>query len=216
MLLDPVSREWLNFNSFNIAPMKPVVTCRAHGNGKPLIELIHCGLVPPWSNDMKWAPRVIIARAETTTVKPSSRVPIRKQRCTIPTNGFYEWKKAEKTKQRYFFRSAIDELFAFASVWEQSRGGDGLTIRTHTILTTEANRIVRQVHGRMPVILSPDAFDTWLDSSRLPVAATNHLLRPRSLSPLMAYPVSTLVNGAHNDEPRCVESLGELLGSVGD
>ena len=210
-LADPVTGELLDFNSFNIAPTRRVVICRHDPAGRPELRFMRWGLIPHWSKDTKSAARMINARAETAAEKPSFRTPLRKQRCIIPASGFYEWKRDGQRKQPYFFRGTDDTPLAFAGLWERWRDPSGTPIHTCTILTTAANATVAQVHHRMPVVLSPESFDAWLDAPRTPVDAVSSLMAPCLDRSLHAYPVSTLVNNARNDEPRCIEPLGDLL-----
>ena len=211
-LPDPVTGAWVDFNSFNIAPTRTVAVCRHDDTGTPELRLMRWGLIPHWSKDAKSAARMINARAETAAEKPSFRTPMRARRCIVPATGFYEWKRAGKLKQPYFFRGTGDTPLALAGLWERWQDGSGGIIHTCTILTTDANATVGQVHHRMPVILPPDAFDAWLDAPRTPIDALRPLLSPCPADVIEAYPVSTLVNNARNDEPRCIEPLGDLLG----
>ena len=147
--------------------------------------------------------------------KPSFRAAFRARRCLIPADGFYEWARSGKGKQPWLFQPASGRAFAFAGLWErwtvragaplpgsmaEFRPGD--EIETCTILTASANALVATVHDRMPVILPPEAYDPWLAGEAVP-------LGPYPAEAMTAHPVSTLVNKAANDEPGCVEPVGE-------
>ena len=144
---------------YNIAPTQAVVVARDTDDDER--ELVHLkwGLVPAWAKDpAAVGARLINARSETVTEKPSFREAFRRRRCLIPTSGFYEWKREGARKQPYFFRMKTDEPFMFAGLWERWEGaaGDGVTLETCTILTTMANEVLAPVHDRMPVIIAPE------------------------------------------------------------
>ena len=160
------------------------------------------GLIPSWAKDAKFAP--INARAETAADKPTFRHAMRKRRCLIPSNGFYEWMKTGKTKQPFCFRLNDDKPFAFAGLWERWEGADG-PVETMCILTTEANDLVRPVHDRMPVMLERTNFEQWLDLAEQDAAGLTWMLRPYRAEAMRAYPVSSLVNSPKNDDARCLE-----------
>jgi putative SOS response-associated peptidase YedK len=147
---------------------------------------------------------MINARSETAPGKPSFRRAFRERRCLIPADGFYEWRRTNGAKQPYFIHMEAGGPFAFAGLWESwSKGGEG-EVRTCTILTTEANTLVGEIHDRMPVILAADAYDVWLDpaSERDELTA---LLAPYPEDGMEAYPVSRFVNSPQNNDPRCIE-----------
>lgn len=145
---------------FNIAPsqLHPVVVVE---DDKRVLRMMKWGLVPPWSADPKIGYRMINARAEGVDTKPSFRSAFKRRRCLIPAAGFYEWAKPDKkTRIPYYIRLKSKELFAFAGLWELWGPGK---LETFTIITTEANELVAQIHDRMPVILREKDEGTWLD-----------------------------------------------------
>ena len=147
--------------------------------------------------------RTINARSETAASKPSFRDPLRKQRCLIPANGFYEWLRAPKRKQPFCFEVGDGGVFAFAGLWDRWRGPDGHAVETFTILTTTPSELLADVHDRMPVILSPGHYDHWLDPTMQDVAIAVSLLKPFDSKLMKRYPVSTRVNLVANDDPEC-------------
>ena len=153
---------------------------------------------------------MINARAETVATKPSFRSAFQSRRCLIPADGFYEWKQTEKkTKQPYFIGLKNEEPFAFAGLWEHWESRDGSAIDSCTIITTEANDLLRNVHDRMPVILHEPDYDRWLDP-KLPNRDTlQFLLVPYPAAEMSFFPVSTLVNNARNETPDCVKPVKE-------
>ena len=199
---------------YNVAPGQEVAAVRAGQDGRRL-GMLRWGLIPAWAKDPRIGYRTINARAETAREKPSFRAAFRARRCLIPADGFYEWARGGKGNQPWLFQPASGRAFAFAGLWErwtvragaplpgsmaEFRPGD--EIETCTILTASANALVATVHDRMPVILPPEAYDPWLAGEAVP-------LGPYPAEAMTAHPVSTLVNKAANDEPGCVEPVGE-------
>ena len=155
------------------------------------------GLIPPWAQDPNDGPLLINARAETAAVKPAFRSALRNARCLIPADGFYEWKKIGTKKQPYHIRRADGQLFAFAGLWGKWR-----ELESCTILTTDANELVRSLHNRMPVILPSNDYDKWLD---LEMQDPQDLLTQFPDSEMLAVPVNPIVNNAKHEGPECVE-----------
>lgn len=128
--------------------------------------------------------------------KPSFREPFRHRRCLIPSDGFYEWARSGGKKRPYFFRLRDDQPFGFAGLWDHWQGDDGVVIESCTILTTEANDVLRPVHDPMPVIIHPDDYGLWLDDDERKSELRRDLLRPFPSEEMLSHPVSTLVNSA--------------------
>ena len=188
---------------YNIAPTQLAPIVREDEDGR-FFCLLRWGLVPHWADDPAVGNRMVNARAETLSEKPSYRVPFQKQRCLVPAGGFYEWKKEGSTKQPYLIRRQDQAPIAFAGLWERWDGhGTRIPIETFTIITTQANDLVRPIHERMPLILSPSDFDAWLS----PGEAAAELLRTPKSDELEAVPISTWVNSPAHDDARCMEPL---------
>jgi len=194
---------------YNIAPTQPVAAVRQVDAERELAYL-NWGLIPSWSKDPKMAARMINARAETVATKPSFRSAFKSRRCLIPADGFYEWKQTEKkTKQPYFIGLKNEKPFAFAGLWEHWESSDGSAIDSCTIITTEANDLLRNLHDRMPVILHEQDYDRWLDPKRNNRDELQSLLVPYPDSEMSFFPVGTIVNNARNEMPDCVKPLKE-------
>lgn len=161
------------------------------------------GLVPSWAADAAIGNRMINARAETLTQKPSFRTPLRKRRCLVLADGFYEWKKLPQGKQPMRIVRADGEPFAMAGLWETWRDPGGDLVRTFAIITTDANDMMREIHDRMPVILPGPAERVWL-SDQSDEAEWLALLRPFPAGELKAYPVSKRVNSPTHDDPALI------------
>jgi len=147
----------------NVTPgmFMPVV---AIGRDKvPVITTFRWGLVPSWSKDPKVGYKMINARSETITEKPSFAQPFQRRRCIIPSNGFYEWKTEGKTKTPHFVHRSDDEIMAFAGIYDRWKYPDGKDLFTYSIITTSANQRIHDIHERMPVVLNKPDFKSWLD-----------------------------------------------------
>jgi len=166
--------------------------------------MLRWGLVPSWAKDPSIGVRMINARAETIAEKPSFRSAFKHRRCLIPTDGYYEWAKAGKKKQPYFIRMKDRQPFAMAGLWESWKSPEGETIETFTIITCEANSMMKPFHHRMPVILDEELWGEWLDPENNDVDRLKGYLVPYDSSKMEAFPVSPLVNNPRNDSPQCV------------
>ena len=196
---------------YNVAPSQEVVVIIQEKEQRPTIAQFKWGLVPSWAKDMAIGNRMINARAETLTAKPSFRGPLRRQRCLVPADGFYEWKKQGRSKVPYYIRMKSGEPFAFAGLWSLWIAPNGSELRTFTIVTTEPNDLMKTIHHRMPVIFPEDAERVWLDPKRDDSKELESLLVPYPSDKLEAYPVSTLVNSPANDLPECMAPVRSLF-----
>ncbi len=194
---------------YNIAPtqLAPVVV----HNEIRLLKMFRWGLVPYWAKDMKIGSKLINARAETITEKPSFKKPFKNKRCLVVTDGFYEWKKSadKKTKSPYRFTLISQEPFAFAGLWDSWKSPEGDEIESFTIITTSANELMLPIHHRMPVILNQKDEEKWIDPNYKDTDKLIALLKPYDSDLMSAYPVSTIVNSPNNDSAECIEPAGE-------
>jgi putative SOS response-associated peptidase YedK len=194
---------------FNIAPTQPVPVIRMSGTETPPrreLVWLRWGLVPCWAKDPAIGSRLINARAETAAEKPAFRAAIRRRRCLVVADGFYEWQRAKRKKQPYFIHLRDDRPFAFAGLWEAWEAADHSTLETCTILTTDANDLVRPIHDRMPVILSTAGCTAWLDPTTENPRQLMPLLVPYPSADMTAHPVGDFVNSPLHDSPQCVEA----------
>lgn len=189
-------------SSYNIAPTQEVAAVIAEVEKRKL-EMLRWGLVPAWADDPSIGNRMINARAETVAEKPSFRKAFKQRRCLVLSDGFYEWQRTSDGKQPYYIHLKDGSPFAFAGLWESWR--DGEEIRSCTIITTDANELVGEIHKRMPVILPPEDYDMWLDPDFEEKEALTSLLRPYPSEVMEAYPVSRRVNSPSNNAPDCIE-----------
>ena len=193
--LSMMPEEWAP--RYNIAPTQPVAVITDAVTRK--VEFMRWGLVPSWAKDISVGSKLINARAETVTEKPSFRSAFARRRCLILADGFYEWQKTgtKSPSIPYYFRLTNDRPFAFAGLWEVWQSSEGDELKTCTIITTEANARVAPVHDRMPVMLNPDMAWDWLgDGSK---ESLLKLLRPYPAEDMATYRVSRMVNDTEKD-----------------
>lgn len=207
---------------YNIAPTQPVAAVRS--TARPQAEkpekdkteagtgsghefaLLRWGLVPHWAKQPDLKGRTLInARSETVAEKPSFRDSFRFRRCLVIADGFYEWQPAGARKQPFWIRLDTEAPFAFAGLWDRWTG-ESESLESCTLLTTEANEVLRPLHDRMPVILDPLNFETWIDPD------TSHrelesLLVPYPSESMTFHPVSTHVNHVGHDDPGCIAPI---------
>jgi putative SOS response-associated peptidase YedK len=191
---------------YNVAPTQPIPIVRL-AEGKRQFALVRWGLLPSWVKDPKTFTLLINARGESVVDKPAFRAAMKRRRCLIPADGFYEWKAAGPRKQPYFVRLKSGAPMAFAGLWETWTGPNGEELETAAIVTTRANRTLAPIHERMPVILAPEAFDLWLNCAEVDAQTAAALIHPAPDNLLEAYEVSTAVNRTANDNARLVERL---------
>ena len=196
--------------SYNIAPTQQVVAVTSEGAQKRA-QLMRWGLVPFWAKDPSIGNRMINARAETLAEKPSFRNAFKKRRCLVLADGFYEWKRDGGRKRPMHIGVAHEGPFAFAGLWESWGQNEGNRLLTCTIVTTSANGFMEPIHNRMPVILTRDAEEAWLDPESEDMAALSELLLPFPSEQMHAYEVSTLVNSPRNNSPECIAPVASLL-----
>jgi putative SOS response-associated peptidase YedK len=189
---------------YNIAPSQPVAVIP--NDGKNQLDFFVWGLVPSWAKDPAIGNKMINARAETLSEKPSFRNAFRRRRCLIPADGFFEWRQepGAKRKTPMYIRLKSSQPFAFAGLWELWSSPDGSKILSCSIITTQPNSLMQDIHNRMPVILPEEAFKAWLEPGEVKTEALQALLAPYPADLMAAFPVSTLVNDPANDDPRCI------------
>ncbi|HEY8089583.1 MAG TPA: SOS response-associated peptidase [Polyangiaceae bacterium] len=186
---------------YNVPPSQPVAVVRVPrpGQGRTL-ELMRWGLVPFWADDPKVGHRLSLARIETVATAPAFRDAVRRHRCLVVVDGFYEWKReGKKSSQPFFVQRPDHRPFALAGVWDRWVAKDGEVLESCAILTQPARAPVAALHDRMPVVLEKDAWDRWLDPA---VTDTASLLAPRTAD-LVAHSVSPHVNDPRHDDPTC-------------
>jgi putative SOS response-associated peptidase YedK len=189
---------------YNCAPSQnlAVITNQDREN----LNFFKWGLIPFWAKDPKIGYRMINAKAETIAEKPSFKNPFKRKRCLVLSDGFFEWKRIdEKDKIPYRIFLKDEPLFSMAGIWDTWKNEKGEPIHSFSIITTGPNGLMKNIHERMPVILSKEAEKTWLDET--PINELVPLLKPYPAESMSAYPVSRLVNSPANDRPEVLEPV---------
>lgn len=196
---------------YNIAPSQMIDVVFAPENERILSQL-KWGLVPSWSKDAATSKGLINARAETITEKPSFREAFKSRRCIIPASGFYEWqKKGTGAKQPFYFYPKEKEIFGFAGLWEEWLDkSSGELLETCTIITTEANEVLKPVHDRMPVILKSESYGEWLDATVKDTNKLQKLLVPYPADEMDSHAVGKSVNVPDSDSAELIKPLNSL------
>ena len=192
---------------FNVAPTQQVPVIRRYTDGQNHLDDLRWGLIPSWANDPSIGSKMINGRSETVSEKPAFKQAVRYRRCLVPSSGFYEWLTEGKVKRPMYIRLKDGSPMVFAGLWETWKNAEGTVIESCTILTTASNRLVEPLHDRMPVILSPDEYPTWLDRTTTNPAGLVRLFQPYPADLMEMYPVSQLVNKVANDGPELVVSV---------
>lgn len=188
--------------SYNIAPTQSILAVTAVGQER-CASLLRWGLIPPWQKEPQKGAPLINARIETVAEKPSFRNLVNSKRCLIVANGFYEWLTENSKKHPVYITADQGRPFAFAGLWN-----DG-SIPSCTIITQEAIPLLKPVHDRMPVILTPETENLWL--SPRPFSEVRELLPDQREHHLAYYRVSTMVNSPKHNTPDCIVNVGDPL-----
>ena len=180
---------------YNCAPSQELAVVSNEAPNK--LSYFKWGLIPFWAKDAKIGNKLINARAETITQKPSFRNSIKNKRCLVLCNGFYEWKRVGKEKIPFRVTLSDDSPFAMAGIWDIWRNPNGEFIKSFSIITTEANELMQEIHHRMPVIFDRNDEKTWLNESN--PENILKLLKPYPSELMDSFEVSKLVNSPYND-----------------
>lgn len=215
---------------YNVAPTKEVYAVLERPDrtgadgvvvaGTRQLRTLRWGLVPSWAKDRSIGSRMINARLETAHEKPAFRKAFRARRCLVPADGYYEWYTTEATgkggkpvKQPYFVRPSDGSLLAMAGLFEIWRDPEAAAEDPHpflwtcTLLTTTANDELGHIHERMPLMVTPDRYDAWLDPTHDDPDSLRSLLVPAAPGTLEAYPVSRAVSNVRNNGPHLLDPL---------
>ncbi len=204
------SNPLVNFDpNYNAAPTQALPVVRLHPKeGTRHLDLLQWGLVPSWADPANRGPQPTNARAETLLEKPMFKQPFQRgQRCLIPMNAFYEWKKLGNTKQPYAFALRGREPFAVAGLWEWKKLAGNEVLRSFTVITGKPNELVQDVHDRMPMILPESAWSTWL--GEIPNAMPDSVLKTLPAELMQAWKVDVKVGSVKNNSPDLLEPLPE-------
>ncbi|MCL6603506.1 MAG: SOS response-associated peptidase [Paenibacillus sp.] len=191
---------------YNMAPMQQVPAIINDGYKNRLGEL-RWGLVPSWAKDDKSASKLINARSETLLEKASFKRIIGTRRCIIPADGFYEWQKKDNGKQPMRILMRDGGIFSMAGLYDIWTNPEGAKLSTCTIITTTPNRLMADIHDRMPVILRAEDEEEWLRRNNKEIPSLMKLLVPYEADKMKAYPVSASVGNVRNDTCELIEEI---------
>lgn len=188
---------------YNIAPTQPIPVIMANAAGRHF-HLMRWGLIPAWVKDPKGFALLINARSETLRDKPAFKNALKRRRCIIPADGYYEWRQGPAPRQPYFIRRRDDKPFAFAALAETWTGPNGEEMDTVAIVTTAAEGAMTGLHARVPVALNSGDLARWLDCATVDADEAITLLNASPEGSFVWHPVSTRVNKVANDDAQLV------------
>src|SRR5262245_35831496 len=189
----------------NIAPRQLVPVISASSPRR--IVLMRWGLIPHWAKDEKTAYKMINARVETLTQRPAFRGLLSHHRCLVPACGYYEWKAEGREKTPYYIHPRSESFVAFAGLYDVWSNSTGEELNTFTIITTEADPFTARLHNRMPVILTRELEEAWLDPALTQAQDVLDVLSRSTDLKLDAYPVSRMVNKPSNDSHALIQRV---------
>lgn len=195
---------------YNIAPTQDVLAITLDGETQQRRgEMMRWGLVPFWAKDVKIGYSLINAKAETIAEKPAFREALKKRRCIIPADGFYEWQKLDaKRKQPFALMMKDRSVFGFAGLWEKwTEKASGEVIHSCTIITTEPNALCAPIHNRMPVILDPSDHARWLGEQPASNDELQAMLQPFPAERMMAFKIGSRIGNVKDNDPALIEPL---------
>src|SRR3954471_2108031 len=197
---------------YNIAPTDVIPVLELNTEGTMRFRMKRWGLIPFWAKDPKIGASMINSRSESVLEKPALAESFRKHRVLVPADGFYEWKKSgagkSLTKQPYNFGMNDESTFCFAGIAAKWKSPKGEVIESFSILTTAANKLVEDMHDRMPVIIPKAQYKRWLSEPER-AEQLQELLVPYDANEMKRFPVSQKVNSPKNEGPQCIESFTE-------
>ncbi len=187
---------------YNIAPAQIVATV-IEAASRHLVPM-RWGLIPHWAKEPKIGSKMINARAETVATKGVFKPALKKRRCLILADGFYEWQKVGSAKRPMYVRMKSREPFALAGLYERWKSPSEKIIQSCTIITTDPNALMKPIHNRMPVILKQKDEESWLDTTNEDLDSLTKLLKKYPANKMEAYEVSTYVNSPKNTGSQCI------------
>jgi putative SOS response-associated peptidase YedK len=160
------------------------------------------GLVPAWAKDPAVGTRMINARVETITEKPSYRSAVAKRRCLVPADGWYEWQKVGSGKVAHYLTAADENVLTFAGIYERWVAPDGFVLWSVSVITTQAQDHISAIHDRMPLLVQPHLRDAWLAPGTVPV--DEFVAASQVPEQIVAWPVSAAVGNVRNNSPELI------------
>jgi putative SOS response-associated peptidase YedK len=199
---------------YNVCPGLPDWVMRqAPGSSSYRMDKLHWGLLPSWTKQAKSSRRPINARAETVAGKPMFRELLRRRRCAVPIDGYYEWRSTPSGKTPYWFRMKSAAPFFLAGLWDCWHEGQPDAVASYILMTIEPNALAAKVHHRMPVLLDARDVARWLDPG---LTEASDLLRTYPAHGMASHPVSRRVSDPDAEGPALIEPASEAQGSFFD
>ena len=186
--------------SYNVCPGTEILVVRVDRDGRRVARYNRWGLVPHWAKDPSIGNKLANARGESLAERPAFRDAFREWRCLVPASGFYEWQTLGRGKLPWYIRLRDAELFALAGITAYWKG-----LRTVSLITTDANALMRPIHDRMPVIIAPEDYAAWLDPAKRDMAALMRYVRPYAPERMATHRVGLRVNKPENDDASLIE-----------
>lgn len=188
--------------SYNVAPQSVQPVVHLSDEGGRCISLMRWGLVPNWARDPRFGLHTINARAEEAAAKPAFRESLKRRRCLVPVDAFYEWQRvSSKLRRPYAVALKSGSPYALAGLWDEWMTPQGEPLASFTVLTTSANALMAPIHERMPVLIDRNNYAEWLD----PASDPQRLMKPFDAALMEAWPVSERVGNVRNNEPALLD-----------
>jgi putative SOS response-associated peptidase YedK len=201
-----LGEEFNTIPRYNISPTdESLVLIERCGKREPVPMVF--GLIPHWVKDPKIGLHCLNARSETITEKPAFRESLKKRRCLVMADGFYEWDRSGKTKIPYFIKMKSNGPFGMAGLWDVWRRSDGKEFKSFAVITTQANKTIGSIHDRMPVIIKKENYPLWLSEKEFESHKLIPLLKSQDDESLVMAQVSTAVNNTRNKSPECIQPV---------
>jgi putative SOS response-associated peptidase YedK len=192
---------------YNVAPTDGALVV-VQREERRAITAYRWGLIPHWADSAKVGSRMFNARAETLTASPAFRDSLRRKRCLVPVEAFYEWRREGEIRQPYTIARADGRPLVLAGLWDGWRDPATETVRrTFTVVTTAPNETMAAIHNRMPAMLADEDWPTWLDPGLSDPGELLAIIAAGREPELVIRPVSRLVNDVRNDGPELVAPL---------
>jgi putative SOS response-associated peptidase YedK len=188
--------------SYNVCPGSEILVVRVARDGRRVARHNRWGLVPHWAKDPSIGNKLANARGESLTERPAFRDAFRQWRCLVPASGFYEWQTLGRGKLPWYIMPRDAELFALAGITAYWKG-----MRSVSLITTQANALMRPIHDRMPVLIAPQDYAAWLDPAMRDVDELMRYVRPYPAERMAAHRVGLRVNKPENDDPSLIEEV---------
>ncbi len=193
--------------NYNVAPTHNMPVVGQNREGQRTIQQFRWGLLPFWAKEKKVGYSMINARAESVDTKKSFKRSFERYRCLIPASGFYEWKGQKGNKTPYYIHPTHEPMFAFAGIYNVWESPEGEKIPTYSIITTDANEKMSDLHDRMPVMLLKEEWDEWLNPENHNTKALKQLLTPFPDDAIDFYQVDKAVNNVRNNSEELLEKV---------